>query len=65
MTIPPVWPKNLSSISVNAVQAKMCSNGFFYGTNTIRDHDFNTVFSEVYLNPANRIMTEWIKANRL
>ena len=62
LSIPPVWPKNLSSLSVDVSKAKMCSNGLFYGTNTIMDHDFNTVFSELYLNPANRIMTEWIKA---
>ncbi len=59
---PPVWPKSLSSLSVSATEAKMCSNAFFYGTTTVMDHDFNTVFSELYLNPANRIMTEWIKA---
>jgi uncharacterized surface protein with fasciclin (FAS1) repeats len=59
---PPVWPKNLSTLSASVSEAKLCSNAFFYGINAIMDHDFNTVFSELYLNPANRIMTEWIKA---
>jgi uncharacterized surface protein with fasciclin (FAS1) repeats len=68
LSYPSLWVKDLPAITNNAIvkgniiSNKICSNGIFYGINKVLDHDFNTVFSEVYLNPASRIMTDWIKS---
>lgn len=42
----------------NVIDKKICSNGFFYGINTVQQANvFRTVYSKAFLNPAYSLMT--------
>jgi uncharacterized surface protein with fasciclin (FAS1) repeats len=46
----------------DVVEAKVLSNGFFYGTNKAQDTDvFRSVFGKAYLNPKYSLMTRFLQ----
>jgi uncharacterized surface protein with fasciclin (FAS1) repeats len=69
-----VWPSKFSSTAntlgeearfepgSDVVEAKVLSNGFFYGTGKAQDSDvFRSVFGKAYLNPSYSLMTRFLQ----
>ncbi len=66
-----VWPSRFELAETkftdaDIIEAKMASNGLFYGTNRVQESDdFFTVYGEINLNPNYSLMLQALKDNDL
>jgi uncharacterized surface protein with fasciclin (FAS1) repeats len=59
----PIWPKDLGALKSKVSLSHLCSNGIVYGlSGTTLTSNFYSLFSEAYLNPSCRVMSEWIRS---